>query len=1018
MRKFIFLVSVLLLPVICFPQTNVSPVYLSDISIIKYYKFDKPGANKDIYIQLFENITNINNYYPRHYSFFRFNYGNAQIISGTHNFSLENSSQLCAPGGYDYGFVNQFKVSARDTNIILRHIFPSTCFEPADWLSISNSNGTNWTNVYGNTFLSPTFGGLDIDPLTDSIMYYINRPPAGTNNFYRSTDKGQTWQPIYDLSSVSMPVSDNSLISVSCVNHSVVFFKTLNGLQRSSDFGVSFSPVTLPSVDIKSFEYDKVDNIIYFTSVGGTLGIFKSTDGGISWTRAFDKYSQSMEIDPLNNNILYAGSADGLYRSTDKGTTWSLYNNGFSPSKKVIGVSKSASMGDTLMVVTDKGIYKVYGAFRAFTENDYLPLKVGNSWTYIWTAPNLQTGIQKTTIIGDTIINNIKYFRLNRNFPGMNNMPSNLITQDSLSGNVFMYNTSSTCSRYANRTLIDSIAAGKNDVIVGCPNSGNGRCMDTIISNIFGSEVKSKLFVSPYISPIEVQHTYSQKFGITACSEIEVDATNYQLRGCTIDGIVYGDTSFFPSPYKTYLPLKVGNSWTYKKTVTDFPNPIITTYETVTIISDSIINGIKYYKTSENFPLYFGNLITLDSTTGNIFRYLENSGCPQYPNRFLLDSLGARVGNTIQSCPNTNTNGTATDTNNTIVFGQTVKSKGFLSPATSPVGISHRYSEKFGLTGAGASEGSQISYQLISCLIDGTFYSENSQTISGTVKFNDNSQPASNGYVKAIKLNRSNGSIITFDSVQIQSNGSYNLHNLPIDTCYIVAYPNSENQADFIPTYYPSAINWQNAVRVFTGSNPNNVNVSVLRKTNANGPYHVNGWIMPQASSLSGIKDAIVYIKQGNIFRDYFITQDAGSYNLDGLMQGDYQIITDRIGYMDSQANITIANSNLENINFYLIPVSVKNVGDIVPDKFNLYQNYPNPFNPVTNIKFDIPKSSFTTLKVYNVLGKEVAILLNEIKSAGSYQVDFDASPLSSGVYFYRIETERFTETKRMVILK
>jgi len=98
--------------------------------------------------------------------------------------------------------------------------------------------------------------------------------------------------------------------------------------------------------------------------------------------------------------------------------------------------------------------------------------------------------------------------------------------------------------------------------------------------------------------------------------------------------------------------------------------------------------------------------------------------------------------------------------------------------------------------------------------------------------------------------------------------------------------------------------------------------------------------------------------------------------------------------------------------------VGVQNISGTVPDKFSLYQNYPNPFNPVTNIKFDIPKSSFTTLKVYNALGKEIAVLLNEIKSAGSYQVDFDASALTSGVYFYRIETETFTETKRLMLLK
>ena len=89
-----------------------------------------------------------------------------------------------------------------------------------------------------------------------------------------------------------------------------------------------------------------------------------------------------------------------------------------------------------------------------------------------------------------------------------------------------------------------------------------------------------------------------------------------------------------------------------------------------------------------------------------------------------------------------------------------------------------------------------------------------------------------------------------------------------------------------------------------------------------------------------------------------------------------------------------------------------------IPDKFSLSQNYPNPFNPTTTINFSIPKSGFVTLKVYNVLGKEVASLVNEIKNAGSYAVDFSGSELTSGTYFYRIEAGDFTDVKKMILLK
>ncbi len=87
-------------------------------------------------------------------------------------------------------------------------------------------------------------------------------------------------------------------------------------------------------------------------------------------------------------------------------------------------------------------------------------------------------------------------------------------------------------------------------------------------------------------------------------------------------------------------------------------------------------------------------------------------------------------------------------------------------------------------------------------------------------------------------------------------------------------------------------------------------------------------------------------------------------------------------------------------------------------DRYSLEQNYPNPFNPNTTIKYQIPELSFVTLKVYDVLGSEVAILVNEEKSVGRYEIEFDATILSSGIYFYRIQAGSFVETKKMVLMK
>lgn len=92
--------------------------------------------------------------------------------------------------------------------------------------------------------------------------------------------------------------------------------------------------------------------------------------------------------------------------------------------------------------------------------------------------------------------------------------------------------------------------------------------------------------------------------------------------------------------------------------------------------------------------------------------------------------------------------------------------------------------------------------------------------------------------------------------------------------------------------------------------------------------------------------------------------------------------------------------------------------GAFTPLKYELTQNYPNPFNPTTNISYQIAKNSLVTLKIYDVLGKEIATLVNEELNAGNHEVSFDASGIPSGVYFYKITAGAFTDTKRMILLK
>jgi hypothetical protein len=89
-----------------------------------------------------------------------------------------------------------------------------------------------------------------------------------------------------------------------------------------------------------------------------------------------------------------------------------------------------------------------------------------------------------------------------------------------------------------------------------------------------------------------------------------------------------------------------------------------------------------------------------------------------------------------------------------------------------------------------------------------------------------------------------------------------------------------------------------------------------------------------------------------------------------------------------------------------------------VPDKFSLSQNHPNPFNPVTRIEYAVPDVSFVSIKVFDVLGREIITLVNGEKSPGYYNVEWNAENLTSGIYFYRMESGSFTDVKKMIIVK
>jgi hypothetical protein len=98
--------------------------------------------------------------------------------------------------------------------------------------------------------------------------------------------------------------------------------------------------------------------------------------------------------------------------------------------------------------------------------------------------------------------------------------------------------------------------------------------------------------------------------------------------------------------------------------------------------------------------------------------------------------------------------------------------------------------------------------------------------------------------------------------------------------------------------------------------------------------------------------------------------------------------------------------------------IGINLISTEIPVKFVLHQNFPNPFNPSSKIKFELPSAGLTQIKIFDILGREVQVLVNKYLNAGIYEVEFDASNLASGIYFYSMETNGFKETKKMILTK
>ncbi|MCB0724462.1 MAG: SBBP repeat-containing protein [Ignavibacteriae bacterium] len=184
-------------------------------------------------------------------------------------------------------------------------------------------------------------------------------------------------------------------------------------------------------------------------------------------------------------------------------------------------------------------------------------------------------------------------------------------------------------------------------------------------------------------------------------------------------------------------------------------------------------------------------------------------------------------------------------------------------------------------------------------------------------------------------------------------------------------------------------------------------------KVDASGNVYVTGWSRDFGSRYDYL--TVKYSPTGSLLWD--IRHDATSATIDSKA---FALGLDAMGnvYVTGVSNGPTGNEDITTIKYVEVMTGVTGNTNSTPEGFELKQNYPNPFNPSTKISFSLPNAGMTTLKIYDMAGKEVAQLVNGNMNAGTHEFNFDATGLSSGVYFYTLQSGEFMETKKMNLIK
>jgi hypothetical protein len=288
-----------------------------------------------------------------------------------HNGFINASWGVSYPSGiYDCSPVSIFAVSPIDTNKLIKYVVTPSAECPDARTFYTTNGGANFMQGNfncGGILIFPA--GIDYNPKTVSTLLYGYRTFSGPYEYgiYKSTNYGINWVLTSSLDSLRecpgaygwSPYHKYGFLKYNPFDTAIVYANAITSVYISTNCGANFFRGNVKWFRYIVFSYK--DSIVYGFNDGK---IYRSSDKGLSWDSAVTARNfKALEINPDLPNILYAGDSLGVYRSTNYGNNWELYNNTFTPTKEVIGISKDTGSLDTFFVVTKKSVYKVWASF-------------------------------------------------------------------------------------------------------------------------------------------------------------------------------------------------------------------------------------------------------------------------------------------------------------------------------------------------------------------------------------------------------------------------------------------------------------------------------------------------------------------------------------------------------------------------------------------------------------------------------------------------------------------------------